>query len=94
MDADGTEAGQNDRGDGALVEILTDQVTYLRSQLDQERQTHAEARRIIGGLVRRVPELEAADPFEPRESDARPGPTGTPLPTLAASDGRTAPLVA
>jgi len=69
LDADGTEAGQGDRGYGALVEMLTDQVTYLRSQLDQERQTHAEARRIIGvGLVQRVPELEASGPSEPRES--------------------------
>lgn len=32
-------------------------------QLEAERQAHAEARRIIGGLVQRIPELEA--PSEP-----------------------------
>lgn len=67
------EAGQDDRGDGALVEMLTDQVAYLRSQLGQERQAHTEARRIIGGLVQRVPELEASGPSEPRESTVSPG---------------------
>jgi hypothetical protein len=49
-DADRTEAGQDDRGDGALVEMLRDQVAYLRSQLDQKRQAHAETRSIFGGL--------------------------------------------
>jgi hypothetical protein len=82
LDDDGTQAGQNDRGGerGALVEMLTDQVAYLRSQLDQERQAHAEARRIIGGLVQRVPELEAPAqerPTETRESPESPGPTRT-----------------
>jgi len=48
--------------------VLTDQVAYLRSQLDQDRQAPAEARRTIGGLVQRVPELEASRASEPRES--------------------------
>lgn len=30
----------------------------LREQLEAERQTHAEARRIIAGLVERIPALE------------------------------------
>ncbi len=83
LDSGGTEAGQGDQSEdrGALVEMLTDQVTYLRSQLDQERQAHAEARRIIGGLVQRIPELEAAGPSEPRESDTSPGPLRTPAET-------------
>lgn len=76
LDGSGTEAGHDAWGEdrGALVEMLIDQVTYLRSQLDQERQAHAEARRIIGGLVQRVPELEGAVPSEPRESPESPGP--------------------
>ena len=80
LDTDGTEAGQGAQGEGRgeLVEMLTDQVAYLRSQLDQERQAHAEARRIIGGLVQRVPELEASGPSEPRESTEGPGPIHTP----------------
>lgn len=63
---------------GEMVEELRDQVRYLRSQLDQERQAHAEARRIIGGLVQRVPELEAASSSEATEADVSPGPTRTP----------------
>ena len=31
----------------------------LREQLEAERQTHAEARRIIAGLVERIPAIEA-----------------------------------
>jgi hypothetical protein len=51
----------------ALVEVLYEQVAYLREQLDQEREANRENRRIIAGLVQRVPELEAAP--EPRKSD-------------------------
>lgn len=50
----------------ALVDILHEQVAYLREQLDQEREANRENRRIIAGLVQRVPELEPAS--EPRES--------------------------
>ncbi len=71
-----TEAGRESQvnggtNGGALVEVLTDQVAYLRSQLDAEREAHKEARRIIAGLVQRVPALEAgAEPSaapQPRE---------------------------
>jgi hypothetical protein len=34
-------------------------VAYLREQLEAERQAHAEARRIIAGLVERIPAIEA-----------------------------------
>jgi hypothetical protein len=50
----------------SLVESLQDQVGYLREQLDRERDASAELRRIVAGLVQRVPELEPAR--EPRES--------------------------
>ena len=57
-------AEQTTAGDrGELVDELRRQNEYLRGQLDAERQAHSEARRIIGGLVQRIPELEApADP--------------------------------
>jgi hypothetical protein len=42
-------------------------VAVLREQLAAERQAHAEARRIIAGLVERIPQLEA-----PRESPEAP----------------------
>jgi hypothetical protein len=53
-----------------LLEVLNDQVGYLREQLDQEREANRENRRIIAGLVQRVPELppsssqKAPDPPE------------------------------
>jgi hypothetical protein len=55
----------------ALVEELRDRVRSLESQLSEERTANRENRRIIAGLVQRVPELEAAKepPPEPREGD-------------------------
>jgi hypothetical protein len=41
------------------IEDFREQVTYLREQLQAERQAHAEARRIIAGLVERIPAIEA-----------------------------------
>jgi hypothetical protein len=41
-------------------------IATLREQLQAERQAHAEARRIIAGLVERIPAIEA--PSEARES--------------------------
>ena len=41
-----------------VVEVLQDQITFLRDQLAQEREANRENRRIIAGLVQRVPELE------------------------------------
>ena len=41
-------------------------IDTLREQLEAERQAHAEARRIIAGLVERIPSIEA--PSEARES--------------------------
>ncbi len=59
-----------------LVEDLRDQVSFLRDQLDRERAAHSEARRIIGGLVQRIPEIEP-----PRESpESAPGETPTRTP--------------
>jgi hypothetical protein len=52
-----------DQGD--LVEALRDQVVFLRQQLEEEREANRENRRIIAGLVQRVPELGPAQ--EPRE---------------------------
>jgi hypothetical protein len=49
-----------------LVEALRDEVAHLRDQLDRERDASAELRRIVAGLVQRVPGLEAAP--EPRNA--------------------------
>jgi len=42
-----------------LVEELRDRVRFMERQLEAERDAHREARRIIAGLVQRLPELEA-----------------------------------
>ena len=56
-------------------------IRTLREQLEAERQAHAEARRIIAGMVERIPAIEA--PSEPRGSpetppDLSPGTTAPP----------------
>jgi len=62
---DRSTTGQpTDQGD--LVEVLCDQVVFLRQQLEEEREANRENRRIIAGLVQRVPELEPAQ--EAREA--------------------------
>jgi hypothetical protein len=60
-----TEAGRENQGEGdeALVEVLQDQVAYLREQLDIRTEELREHRRLLAGLIERVPELEA--PKEP-----------------------------
>ena len=46
-----------------LVEALREQVEDLRSRLDRETEANRENRRIIAGLIERVPEVEG-----PREA--------------------------
>jgi hypothetical protein len=53
-----------------LVDALEDEIAHLRRQLDQANERDRENRRIIAGLVQRVPELEAApERREPRETN-------------------------
>jgi len=49
-----------------LYERMSSEIDYLRSQLDKERESSAELRRIIAALTQRIPELEA--PREEREA--------------------------
>jgi len=53
-----------------LVERMSSEIDHLREQLRQEREGSAELRRIMAGLVQRVPELEPAkdSSSEPPES--------------------------
>ena len=53
-----------------LVDALEDEVAHLRRQLDQANERDRENRRIIAGLVQRVPELEAARDFTPEALEA------------------------
>ena len=56
-------AEYRDQSRNELVEELRDRLRFVERQLEAERQAHAEARRIIGGLVQRIPEFEP--PREP-----------------------------
>src|SRR5215210_6243480 len=57
---------RQDTAPDALISAKDETIATLREQLQAERQAHAEARRIIAGLVERIPAIEA--PPEPRES--------------------------
>ena len=60
---EGSDGGYDERvgrGYAELLEEVRDRVRYLEKQLDEEREANRENRRIIAGLVQRVPELEAA----------------------------------
>ena len=57
-----------------LIDELRDRVGFLERQLDTEQAASAELRRIVAGLVQRVPELEP--PREPRESPETTAPEG------------------
>jgi hypothetical protein len=48
-----------DADPNVLAESLQEQVTYLRSQLDAERRANDENRRLLAGLIERMPALEA-----------------------------------
>jgi hypothetical protein len=93
VDEGRTEGGREGEVDGgALVEVLTDQVAYLRSQLDQEREARRRADTIIAQLTQatsnltdRLRELEAPapqpapsqEPSESPQTGVRTGPTDT-----------------
>jgi hypothetical protein len=56
----------------ALISAKDETIAVLREQLEAEREAHREARRIVAGLVQRIPELEA--------------PPGAPAPSQTASE--------
>jgi hypothetical protein len=63
----------------ALTSQMQGEIDHLRSQLDQERQAHAEARRIIAGLVDRMPPAIEA-PSDATESPEEAQGRGEPRP--------------
>jgi hypothetical protein len=65
-DTDQDTTGQRqDREPTALISAKDETIATLREQLQAERQAHAEARRIIAGLVERIPALEAPQDSAP-----------------------------
>lgn len=75
VDDDRTEGGREalENGD-ALVEVLTEQVSYLKAQLDIRTEELRRKDHIIAGLVDRVPELEAPDRGPGEAEDVGEGP--------------------
>jgi hypothetical protein len=68
-DADDTPGGIPPSDSDVLTSELRDRLRYVEGQLEAERQAHAEARRIIAGLVERIPAIEApADTPEASET--------------------------
>jgi hypothetical protein len=71
LDAGGAAShpGPGVEGPGDLVEELRDRISYLERQLDVRTGELKEHRRLLAGLIERVPELEA-----PQESPGAPEP--------------------
>jgi hypothetical protein len=70
LDDGGTKAGREAQVDHEpLVEVLSEQVAYLKEQLDIRTEELKEHRRIIAALTQRIPELPATDtPPDEREA--------------------------
>jgi hypothetical protein len=68
LDDSGTEAGRDAQVDReALLEAKNETIRLLREQLEAERVSHAEARRLLAAALERIPpQIEA--PSEPPES--------------------------
>ena len=77
-----TQATARTADQTALVEALRDQIVDLRRRLDSSEEANRENRRIIAGLVQRVPELEA-----PRNSNATPADDAEGVDSRPATEG-------
>jgi hypothetical protein len=81
-----------------LVEVLKDQLAYMRDQLEAEREANRENRRIIAALTSRIPELSPPAQEEPSEATEapetateQPGRVGPQAPLEEAQEGAEAP---
>jgi hypothetical protein len=70
---------------------LREQVRYLREQLRREQEAHAESRRIIAGLVQRVPAIEASQQEPPEAAETVEEEPGRASPRPADAGPQTAP---
>jgi hypothetical protein len=99
VDPDESETRHRLNGEStALISAKDETIRVLQEQLEAEREAHKEARRIIAGLVQRIPELELHTTSrsrrsrqEPLRASSRsrrgesPGPLALPPPTPAES---------
>jgi len=63
----GQDTGRPQSDSTALISAKDETIATLRDQLEAERQGHAEARRIIAGLVERIPAIEAPSGADERD---------------------------
>ncbi len=71
LDTGETEPEVEDSGPSAVIDAKDQTIAVLLAQLEAERDAHREARRIIAGLVQRIPELEAPASDPTRHAPAR-----------------------
>jgi hypothetical protein len=72
VDPDESETRQRLNGEStALISAKDETIRVLQEQLEAERESHKEARRIIAGLVQRIPELQAPEDA-PQSAEPRP----------------------
>jgi hypothetical protein len=98
LGADQSRPGHDQGADrpGPAREDRTDElIATLREQLQAERAAHAEARRIIAGLVERMPQLEAPaePPGAPSEATEQPGRV-EPQPAVQSTQAQESPEMA
>ena len=87
-DADDTPGGIPPSDRDVLTSELRDRLRYVEGQLEAERQAHAEARRIIAGLVERIPAIEApAETSESSEAADEQQGRGQPHPDASGAQG-------
>jgi hypothetical protein len=81
VDGDASETKPRLDGESdALISAKDETIATLQEQLAAERQAHAEARRIIAGLVERIPALDApSDAPGGQERADSPGPRERPF---------------
>ena len=70
QDSDGRETVQD-----SLVEVLSEQVSYIRGQLDKQREANRENPRLLAAALERIPGLEPAreassEPREPSQTSS------------------------
>src|SRR5215211_1266505 len=73
------DTAQDTAQDAPHTDRTAELIATLQKQLEAERQAHAEARRIIAGLVERIPAIEAPETAqeEPEGTEPRPAAPGT-----------------
>src|SRR5215213_6934482 len=74
------DTAQDSAQDAPHTDRTAELIATLQKQLEAERQAHAEARRIIAGLVERIPAIEAPQDAQEEPEDAQEEPEASSQP--------------